>query len=167
MSRLPPDQAIAESTSPVPWWLGRLQWEGIASLLDKRNYVRLTTSGLVPTEGVSGFALEHATRVLSAPAVLAIVDRALVARRRAASGSAAADSVLRNALEAAIPDGGHALGQYMAFVIEQHGGRSAIIRATTSRVLFLRAYQEAAMAPGSIARPFSSEAMAHVLDVER
>jgi Putative zinc dependent peptidase (DUF5700) len=47
MSRLPSDvpASVAQSTSPVPWWLGRLQWEGIASLIDKRDFVRRSGSG--------------------------------------------------------------------------------------------------------------------------
>lgn len=163
MTRLPSDVRAPSSTSPVPWWIGRLQWEGIASLLDKRAFIQLTPSGLAAANGATGFALEHATRMLASSTVLATVDSALTARRRAdVLGSAAADSALRRVLEPAIPDGGHALGQYMALAIERHGGRAAIVNATTSRAAFLSAYQQAALAPGSFARPFSRDAMEHL-----
>lgn len=169
LSRLPADRAAAAtaSGSATHWWLGRIQAEGIASLLDKRGYVRLDQSGPVPAPGMTGFPLEHASRMARSPDILAAVDRAFVLRAQAANEEAEADSVFHAALEASIPEGGHALGQYMAMAIEQHGGRDAIIEATGSRYRFFELYQIAAHSTDSYAQPLSDAAARALLSFTR
>lgn len=162
MVRLPSDLREAPASEVRPtllWWLTRTQWEGIASLIDKRGYVRLTPTGPVPADvAATGFPREHAERLQAGAETLTKVEAAILRRVR----GEATDAELTTALQESIPDGGHALGQYMALAIETAGGRSAVIEATQSRFTFIRAYQRAALARPRQFRPFDAAVMGHI-----
>jgi hypothetical protein len=167
MVRLPSDlrEADASVTRPMMLtWLTRTQWEGIASLIDKRGYVRLTPSGLVPSDAAAtGFPREHAERMQAGREALAAVETAVLRRVRGEG----TDAELASALQASIPDGAHALGQYMALAIEVAEGRAAIVEATRSRFGFVRAYQRAALSRPAQFRPFDAAVMSYVDELAR
>lgn len=169
MARLPSDIVAATASAPHPTiirWLGRTQWEGIASLMDKREYVTLTPSGPQLSRAVSaasaGFPREHGERLADSPRVLALVDSAMSRRHR----GEITEAELTTVLEAAIPDGAHALGQYLALAIEAHEGRAGIVTAAASRFTFITSYQRAALARPAQFRAFSREAVAYLTAVE-
>jgi hypothetical protein len=167
MVRLPSDlrEADASVTRPTMLtWLTRTQWEGIASLIDKRGYVRLTPTGPVPSDAAAtGFPREHAERMQAGRETLAAVEAAILRRMRGEG----TDAELASALQASIPDGAHALGQYMALAIEVAEGRAAIVEATRSRFGFIRAYQRAALSRAAQFRPFDEAVMRYVDDLAR
>jgi hypothetical protein len=166
MARLPADIVPATDSAPHPTvirWLGRTQWEGIASLMDKRRFVELTATGPQPSPTVSeGFPREHAMRLADSRRVLDLVDSAISRRHR----GEISDADLTAALEASIPDGAHALGQYLAMAIEAELGRAGIVAAAASRFTFIKSYQRAAFARPAQFRAFSPDAVAYLTAVE-
>lgn len=142
--RLPADvrDSPADSLPPLTqaWltMLGRVQLEGVASLLDKQGAMR--ADALAPPasiDAVPDFLRDHAARVARAPALLAAIDRATTPEARVA------------ALRASVDDGGHALGHYMATAIERTLGRAALVDVVGRRFAFFEAYVQASSRPAA------------------
>jgi hypothetical protein len=122
-------------------WLGRTQWEGIASLIDKSFIMRSDSPApREPAADWPAFALGHAALLRDAPAALRRIDSAVAAYTRGSLSAAALDSLF----DASIPDGGHALGQFMASAIDRDLGRVELLDATRSRFRFITLYNQAA-----------------------
>lgn len=114
-------------------WLSRVQLEGVASLLDKGEALRTDTlAPAAPQRAWTPTLVAHAASLAQVPAQLA--------RIAGAATPAARDSALRASME----DGGHAMGQYMATVIDRGLGRAALVAVVGDRFAFAEAYARAA-----------------------
>lgn len=143
---VPPLPADALPPLSQAWlsMLGRVQLEGVASLLDKEEAMR--PDALAPPASVDAVPpslRDHAARLANVPAMLAAIDRAPTPEARA------------DALRASVDDGGHALGHYMAAAIERTLGRDTLVAVVGRRFAFFDAYVQASARQASGAFTFS------------
>lgn len=127
------NQDPAPEAAPLFWALDGIVNEGIASMVDKAEYIR---TGSIP----QGFPPVFLDLVAQAPERLSAIDEALATLDPTADGYAAAADIVRQSS----PWGGHLNGVYMAMAIEEAFGREAVVEAITGPVAFFARYQRAA-----------------------
>lgn len=151
-------RAAVPAIEPVPGAeplfhaLDRIVKEGIASMVDKAEYIRTDRTPV-------GFPPEFLQLASAAPERLAAIDQALAGVQRSPEGYAAASRVVSENS----PWGGHLNGVYMAMAIESALGRQAIVDSLRSPAAFFAAYHRAAERSGSGYFRFSDEALENIV----
>lgn len=112
---------------------------------------------------LQGFPAEHARATRDAPARIRVLDSLLTRAAAGSPGPAALDSAFR----ASIPDGGHALGHFLAAAIERELGAERLRATALNRFDFITAYQAAALRRPAAYPPFHEAAMAYFADLTR
>jgi hypothetical protein len=132
------------------WIINQIHNEGVADLIDKAAWLDRPASQLGPTER------DFVQLVRDSPGVIRKMDELLCRMEGMTTGRGTLGQELRRA----VPQSGHPTGLYMATLILETMGRSALIEVSDDPFAFFRLYQEAATKRGGDAPRFSPRALA-------
>jgi len=146
-----------ETESAFLYRLIRLEEEGIADRLDKAHIPDLTEAEFATRYPNNEFYTEYRDAFATSAEWLQRLDHVLTELYQSAEGAEAGRDALTNEL----PAGGRPLGAYMARMIEEELGRTALVDVVGDVFGFIRAFEQAAEQRGGIAR-LSSPARAQL-----
>lgn len=131
------------------WVINQIHAEGIADLIDKAEWTRRPEADLGPDER------DFVNLYLESPSVIKIMDNILARMSEMKTGRGELGLELRRA----VPQSGHPTGLYMAMLILQELGKSALVGAADDPFAFFRLYQEASTKRGGDAPRLSVKAL--------
>ena len=131
------------------WVIGQIHAEGIADLIDKAEWTRQKEEALTPREK------DFVKLYRESPSIIRTMDDFLTRMSEMKTGRGELGFQLRRA----VPQSGHPTGLYMALLILEQLGRSAIVKVAYDPFGFFRLYQEAAVKRGGDTPRFSDAAM--------
>ncbi len=132
------------------WVINQIHAEGIADLIDKAEWTRRPEADLGPNER------DFVKLYRESPSVLRTMDEILARMSEMKTGRGELGFELRRA----VPQSGHPTGLYMAMLVLEELGKSALLGAADDPFAFFRLYQEAAAKRGGDTPRFSDKALA-------
>ena len=142
-----PLRAVAAADAGILELLGYPAEEGVADQLDKRAWVDLADEQFAAMQRLPNarpYAADYRDAYRHSDSVLRTVSSAL---ERSIAAPDSANAIAR-AAHTALPDGGRALGAFMARAIDRDLGRPALIQAASDPIDFWLTYDKAASMSG-------------------